>query len=38
MQENKENIKKELKNCFIELKEFYEKALDEGNGIIISIY
>jgi len=38
MRENKESIQKELKNCFIELKEFYEKALDEGNGIIISIY
>ena len=26
------------KNCFIELKEFYEKALDEENGIVVSIY
>ena len=38
MRENKECLQKELKNCFIELKEFYEKALDEENGIVVSIY
>ena len=38
MREKKESIQKELKNCFIELKEFYEKALDEENGIVVSIY
>ena len=38
MRENKECLQKELKNCFIELKEFYEKALDEKNGIVVSIY
>jgi hypothetical protein len=38
MRENKESLQKELKNCFIELKEFYEKAFDEGNGVVVSIY
>ena len=38
MRDDKESLQKELKNCFIELKEFYEKAIDEGNGIVVSIY
>ena len=33
MRDDKESLQKELKNCFIELKEFYEKAvMPSGNS------
>jgi len=38
MRENKEDLQKEMKKCFIALKAFYEKASSLGKGIIISIY
>ena len=38
MNESKESLKKIMKDCFIELKTFYDKTADKKKGIIISIY
>ena len=36
-QDKKANLSRELKASFIELKTFYEAALDNGNNVIVSI-
>lgn len=36
-QDKKANLSKELKTSFMELKAFYESALDNGNNVIVSI-
>ena len=38
MNEDKEELQEELKECFFELLEFYENAADMGKAVIVSIY
>ena len=38
MHEDKESLQKELRESFLELKSFYEKAVEHKKGIVVSIY
>ena len=38
MHENKEELRKELKECFLALVHFYQKAVEMKKAVIVSIY
>ncbi len=38
MQEDKEELQEELKECFWAMMKFYEKAAELGKSVIVSIY
>ncbi len=38
MSEDKEDLGDELKECFLEIRSFYEKAMMQQKGVIVSIY
>lgn len=38
MHEDKEELKKELKECFLALVHFYQKAVEMKKAVIVSIY
>lgn len=38
VKKNEEQLKKELKQEFFNLKTFYEKALNSQTGVLVSIY
>ncbi len=38
MHEDKEELQEELKECFLAMVKFYEKAADLGKAVIVSIY